>query len=94
MCIAALFLCWSAALAYGAAFGAGGMPGIPCLWKMLLGVECPGCGLSRAWALLVRGDLAAAAQANWLIFPVVAGFLHHSFVLARRRLAPHFAATS
>lgn len=46
-----------------------GHGGIPCLWRTFFGLECAGCGLSRAGALLVRGHLHAAARANWLIFP-------------------------
>jgi hypothetical protein len=48
-----------------------GAGGIPCLWKTCFGVECPGCGLSRAGAFLVRGELAAAIHRNWLIVPVI-----------------------
>jgi hypothetical protein len=48
-----------------------GHGGIPCLWKTLFGFECPGCGLSRAGALLLRGRVQEAARANWLIFPFV-----------------------
>ena len=48
-----------------------GTGGLPCLWKAILGFECPGCGLSRAGALLLRGRLHDAATKNWRIFPVV-----------------------
>jgi hypothetical protein len=88
----AVALCWMVAVAYGAWLGTSGAGGIPCLWKTLLGIECPGCGLTHAWALLLCGDLAAAARANGLIFPVLAGFLHHSFVFAARR-QPLFLTT-
>lgn len=47
-----------------------GHGGIPCLWKLLFGVECPGCGLSRADAFLVRGNVVEAVAANWIILPV------------------------
>ena len=47
-----------------------GHGGIPCLWKLLFGVECPGCGLSRADAFLVRGNVVEAVAANWMILPV------------------------
>ncbi|HZQ39134.1 MAG TPA: DUF2752 domain-containing protein [Rhizomicrobium sp.] len=80
-----VLLCWMVAVAYGVWLTKGGVSGIPCLWQMLFGVECPGCGLTHAWVLLLRGDLTAAAGANWLIFPVIAVFLHHSFVFAARR---------
>ena len=52
-----------------------GAGGIPCLWNSLLGMDCPGCGLSRAGALLLRGRVQEAAQMNWLIFPFAAGVL-------------------
>lgn len=46
-----------------------GKGGIPCLWRLVLGISCPGCGLSRADALLVRGHFAASIAMNWLIIP-------------------------
>jgi hypothetical protein len=85
-------LCWMLAVAYGAWLGTTSAGGIPCLWKTLLGLECPGCGLTHAWAFLLRGDVAAAVRANWLVFPVLAGFSHHSLVFAARR-QPLFLAT-
>jgi hypothetical protein len=54
-----------------------GQYGIPCLWKTLFGVQCPGCGLTRAWAFLLRGEWRRAAQMNWLIFPVVLIYSGH-----------------
>jgi len=52
-----------------------GSGGIPCLWKSGLGFNCPGCGLSRAGALLLHGRFQEAARMNWLIFPFVVSFL-------------------
>lgn len=49
---------------------AGGAGGMPCLWLLIFGVRCPGCGLSRANAWLWRGDLWQAVRVNWLIAPV------------------------
>ncbi len=48
-----------------------GSGGVPCLWRLVFGVECPGCGLSRADALLFRGHVRDAVAMNWLIVPVV-----------------------
>jgi hypothetical protein len=36
------------------------LPGWPCAFRNLTGQPCPGCGLSRAMAALLRGDFAAA----------------------------------
>lgn len=44
--------------------------GIPCIWRTLFDLECPGCGLTHAGALLLRGRFADAAAMNWLIFPL------------------------
>lgn len=47
-----------------------GHGGLPCIWRVGFGFECPGCGLSRADALLVRGAFRSAVALNWLIIPV------------------------
>jgi|GEM_PF-1960791 len=54
-----------------------GRHGIPCLWKTLFGITCPGCGLTRAWAMLLRGRWHEAAGMNWLIYPVVGVYAAH-----------------
>lgn len=46
----------------GACLAPGLVP--PCLFDSILGVPCPGCGSTRAFAALVRGDLAAAWSLN------------------------------
>ncbi len=40
---------------------------LPCVNKEFLGVECPGCGLQRAVALVFRGEFADA----FLMYPAV-----------------------
>ncbi len=40
---------------------------LPCLNKEFLGVECPGCGIQRAAALLFQGEFAAA----FIMYPAV-----------------------
>lgn len=45
-----------------------------CIWKVLTGTDCPGCGSQRMAHALVHGDLAAAWKANAFAFcmlPVV-----------------------
>ena len=42
-----------------------------CIWNRLLGVTCPGCGLTRSVTCLAHGDAAAAWQfhaAGWAVF--------------------------
>jgi hypothetical protein len=36
------------------------LPGWPCAFRATTGKPCPGCGMSRALAALVRGDWSAA----------------------------------
>ncbi len=48
--------------------------GIPCMLHKITGLECPGCGLSRAIAAVVRLDLAAAFGFN-LLWPLYAAYL-------------------
>jgi len=72
-------------LAYGGLFNiSGGATGLPCLWKLLFGFECPACGMSRAWAFFLRGDMASALHANWLLFPTIMVFAYHSIVFSFR----------
>ncbi|MGB3372932.1 MAG: DUF2752 domain-containing protein [Rhodococcus sp. (in: high G+C Gram-positive bacteria)] len=39
---------------------------LPCPFHALTGLWCPGCGATRAFGDLVRGDLASAASSNVL----------------------------
>lgn len=44
-----------------------------CLWKRLLNVDCPGCGLTRSFAALAHGHWLAAWSFNpagWMFFAV------------------------
>lgn len=61
-----------------------GLGGIGCLWLWLTGFECPGCGLSRALAWLVRGQLGSALAANWLIAPLAIVSAQHAVVAVTR----------
>jgi hypothetical protein len=67
-----------------------------CPWKLLTGLDCPGCGSLRAVNDLTHGDLVAAASSNLLFVvavPVVVVlwllWLRRSWTgSAPRRLAP------
>lgn len=43
----------------------------PCLWRLVTGLECPGCGLTTAMLDLLRLDPAAAYASNPLVFLVL-----------------------
>jgi hypothetical protein len=66
-----------------------GYGGLPCIWRMCFGFECPGCGLSRSNAFLVHGSLQEAVALNWLIVPVwwavINSFVSEVFTLIRKR---------
>ena len=43
---------------------AAGLPGWQCPVKSVLGVQCPGCGLSSAMVLFIRGEWRAAMSTH------------------------------
>jgi hypothetical protein len=52
--------------------------GWPCPVRLVFGVPCPTCGITRATRLVVHGELGAATRMHplvWLAVPVVAAFL-------------------
>lgn len=50
---------------------------LPCLVKLILGVECPGCGMTGALQALLHADPATAWARNPLVFVVLpAGFYY------------------
>ena len=51
-----------------------------CLFRNLLGVRCPGCGMTRAFSALLHADLHSALAYNklvFVVFPLVCGLLVH-----------------
>lgn len=58
-----------------------GGPGIPCLFHLVTGLDCPGCGVTRMILAVSRMDLGAAMRANpflFLTFPCPLFLLAHS----------------
>ena len=41
---------------------------MPCVFHAALGVECPGCGTTRAWLAALGGDLSSAFKYNPLFW--------------------------
>ena len=71
-----LFL-WGAILLAGVGYGlfcARTGRGIPCILHELTGLDCPGCGMTRAVLALARLDVAAAFGYN-AIWPIILGYL-------------------
>ncbi|MEJ2584526.1 MAG: DUF2752 domain-containing protein [Robiginitalea sp.] len=60
---------------------------LPCISKQVFGIDCPGCGLQRSVALLLRGEFQASFLMYPGLFPMMAlfGFLAlNRFVSFRR----------
>lgn len=52
--------------------------GVTCPIRFFTGVSCAGCGMSRAWLALLRGDISAAWSYHplfWLPIPAAGLFL-------------------
>lgn len=47
---------------------------LPCLSKQLLGMDCPGCGLQRSVALLLRGEFWESFLMYPGLFPMLCLF--------------------
>lgn len=50
---------------------------IPCLNKKIFGIECPGCGMQRSMAFLLKGDFVDAFKMYPAIYTLILlfGFL-------------------
>ena len=55
---------------------------IPCIFNATTGLQCPGCGLTRASLAILRGDIQAAYNYNQLVF--FAPLFVAAFFLAKR----------
>ena len=54
--------------------------GIPCLFHMLTGLYCPGCGMTRALLAISRFDLIGAFRAHWA-FVICLPFMFYLYVM-------------
>ena len=60
--------------------------GIPCLFHAITGIECPGCGMTRALVLIGQLQWETALHMNPLVFPLLGAAALQSFG-ARRETA-------
>ena len=44
---------------------------VPCVFRLITGLQCPGCGVSRMCMALLRLDFMAAWQANPAVFSML-----------------------
>ncbi len=43
----------------------------PCFYKKFLGIECPGCGLQRAFIELLKGNILESIQHYPALLPII-----------------------
>lgn len=44
---------------------------VPCYFKVVFGIDCPGCGGQRAIMLLLKGDIAASIATYPPLLPII-----------------------
>ncbi len=62
-----------------------------CVWKNLYGIDCPTCGMTRAFSSVLHGNFTHAFGYNKLVvvfFPVYCGLLLREAARLVRRLHP------
>src|SRR5215831_12007191 len=88
---AAMWIAVSMAAAYLFVFDPGRTGYFPaCPFRLLTGLQCPGCGITRALHQLAHGHVVAAFELNPLTFLLlpVAGFLMIAFTRSAFRGTP------
>lgn len=60
------------------------LPG--CIYYELTGIQCAGCGLTRAAHYMLSGDFLLALQYNFTVFYIVPGIFYMIFRYVRWRL--------
>ena len=56
---------------------------VPCVFCLLTGLSCPGCGNTRAVLMLAKGDILSALKYNYL-FPLEFAYLAWVYFVAAR----------
>lgn len=52
--------------------------GIPCVFYAVIGLKCPGCGVTRMCSALLMLDFKAAFEANRCLFTLMPVFLYYA----------------
>ncbi len=65
---------------------------VECIFIMLFGINCPGCGMSRAVFSLLRGDVLGAFSYHPMVFamPVVYLYIWQNGKVLKNRLLNNF----
>jgi len=48
---------------------------LPCFYKSMFGIECPGCGMQRAFIALLRGDIIESLKLYPALIPTIIMFV-------------------
>ena len=54
--------------------------GIPCIFKKLTGLYCPGCGITRMFLSLLRLDIYQAFRYNPLVFILLVSYIFFTII--------------
>ncbi len=57
---------------------------IPCVFRLITGYLCPGCGITHCFLSLLRGDFRGAFEANQFVFCLLPAGAVYAFYRARR----------
>lgn len=44
---------------------------LPCFYKKILGIECPGCGMQTAFIELLKGNIAESLKTYPALIPII-----------------------
>ena len=70
-------------LGFGYAAFAARFGGLPCVFRLITGWKCPGCGVTHMCLELLHGDVSGAFRENGavlLLSPVIIGLLIHQSI--------------
>ena len=65
---------------------------IPCLFKKIFGFECPGCGIQRAFILLLKGQIVDSMHMYPALIPTIfmlIYFIYSKYYIANKNKADY-----